>query len=67
MKGMLGLNETPPLLEKSIQAARDLNKTMPTDLEMEDIPLEDLSTRIQDVDVGYKKPRKIRVYLCENC
>ena len=38
IKGMLGLNETLPLLEKSIQAAaRDLNKTNPTYLEMEDI------------------------------
>ena len=58
MKGMLGLDDTPPLLEKSIQAARDLNKTIPTDLEMEDIPLEDLSTRIQDVDVGIQKASK---------
>ena len=58
MKGMLGLNETPPLLEKSIQAARDLNKTIPTDLEMEDIPLQDLSMRIHDVNVGIQKASK---------
>ena len=58
MKGMLGLNETPPLLEKSIQAARDLNKTIPTDLEREDIPLQDLSMRIHDVNVCIQKASK---------
>ena len=59
MKGMLGLNETPPLLEKSIQqAARDLNKTIPTDLEMEDIPLEDLSARTHDVDSALQEASK---------
>ena len=65
MKGMLGLDETPPLLEKSIQeaarsreAARDLNKTIPTDLELDSIPLEDLNGRIHDVDSALQEASK---------
>ena len=52
LKGMLGLgfNETPPLLERSRQAAKKLNDAIPTDLEMDNISLVDLNERIRDVD-----------------
>ena len=60
MKGMLGLDETPPLVvqQAARKAARDLNKTIPTDLEMEDIPLEDLSARTHDVDSALQEASK---------
>ena len=46
------------MLEKSIQGARDLNKTIPTDLELDSIPLEDLSTRLHDVDSALQEASK---------
>ena len=66
MKGMLSLDETPPLLEKSIQAARDLKNAVQaaadlndkTDLEMDSIQLEDLSHRLHDVDTAPQKASK---------
>ena len=58
MKGMLGLDDTPPLLEKSIQAARDLNKTIPTELEMDNISLVDLNERIRNVDESLQEASK---------
>ena len=44
MKNFLGLDETPPTLEKSVKAAFKLNRDLPTDLEMESIPLKDPSS-----------------------
>ena len=42
MKSVLSLNETPSALERSFKAATKLNRELPTDLEMESIPLEEL-------------------------
>ena len=47
MKIMLGLDETPSRLERSRTAARKLASTIPTDLQMDNIPLQDLSIRIR--------------------
>ena len=42
MKNFLGIDKTPPVLERSLRAATKLKAGLPTDLEMEDIPLKDL-------------------------
>ena len=44
MKKILGLDETPPALDKSAKAGTNLILELPTDLEMESIPLKDLSS-----------------------
>ena len=51
MKNFLGVDKTPPALERSFKAATKLNREIPTDLEMESIPLEDLSSLVEDVHV----------------
>ena len=51
MKNFLGLDETPPTLEKSVKAAFKLNRDLPTDLEMESIPLKDLSSLVEDIHI----------------
>ena len=51
MKNFLGVDKTPPALERSFKAAAKLNREIPTDLEMESIPLEDLSSLVEDVHV----------------
>ena len=51
MKSVLGLDETPPSLERSIKAATKLKGELPTDLQMESIPLEDLSSIVEDIHV----------------
>ena len=38
MKSVLSLDETPPLLERSLSAASKLSRELPTDLKMESIP-----------------------------
>ena len=73
MDFILKLNETPPLiveakkreakkreaaLEAAREAARNLNKTIPTDLETEDMSMEDLNGRIHDVDSALQEASK---------
>ena len=51
MKIFLGIDKTPPALERSLKAAARLNRDLPTDLEMESIPLEDLSSLVEDIHI----------------
>ena len=51
MKSVLSLDETPSALERSFKAATKLNCELPTDLEMESIPLEELSSLVEDIHV----------------
>ena len=51
MKNFLGIDKTPPALERSLKAAVRLNRDLPTDLEMESIPLEDLSSLVEDIHI----------------
>ena len=51
MKGLLGIDETPSALERSVKAATNLNRDLPTDLEMESIPLKDLSSLVEHIHV----------------
>ena len=44
MKSVLSLDEMPPALERSFKVATKLSRELPTDLEMESIPLEELSS-----------------------
>ena len=49
MKSVLSLDETPSALERSISAASKLE--LPTDLQMESIPLKELSSLVTDIHV----------------
>ena len=49
MKNVLGVDETPPALERSFKAATKLKGELPTHLEMESIPLEELSSVAEDI------------------
>ena len=51
MKKFLGIDTTPPSLERSISAASKLKSELPTDLQMESIPLEELSSLFEDIHV----------------
>ena len=51
MKNFLGIDKTPPVLERSLRAATKLKAGLLTDLEMEDIPLKDLSSLAEDIHV----------------
>ena len=39
----------PPSLEKSLKAATKLKAELPTNLQMENIPLKDLSSLVEDI------------------
>ena len=41
----------PPVLERSVKAATKLSRDLPTDLEMETIPLKDLSSSVEDIHI----------------
>ena len=41
----------PPVLERSVKAATKLSRDLPTDLEMETIPLKDLSSSVKDIHI----------------
>ena len=51
MKNFLGIDKTPPALERSFKTATKVKAVLPTDLEMESIPLEGLSPLVEDVHV----------------
>ena len=53
MKSVLSLNETPSALERSFKAATKLCRelSLPTDLEMESIPVEELSSLAEEIHV----------------
>ena len=51
MKSFLGIETTLPSLERSISAARKLKSELPTDLQMESIPLKELSSLVEDIHV----------------
>ena len=51
MKSVLNLDETPTTLEKPFKGASKLSCELPTDLEMESIPLEELSSSVEDINV----------------
>ena len=51
MKHFLGADETPPALERSLRTATKLRRDLLTDLEMESIPLKDLSSLVEGIHV----------------
>ena len=55
IKSVLSLDKTPPSLERLISAASKLKAELPTDLQMESIPLKELSSLVEDI---YTKMRE---------
>ena len=51
MKSVLSLDETPSALERSLEDATKLSHGLPTDLEMESTPLEELSSLVEDMHI----------------
>ena len=51
MKNFLGVDETPPVLEKSIKAATKLKSELLMELQMESIPLGELSSLTEEIHV----------------
>ena len=49
MKKFVVIDKTPPPLEKSFKDAAKLKGALPTDLEMESIPLEELSSLVEEI------------------
>ena len=55
MKNLLDVDKTPPALERSFRVATKLKGKLPTDLEMKSIPLEELSSLVEDIHVKTQK------------
>ena len=51
MKNLLGLDQMPPALERSVKAATKLRLDLPTDLQMKSIPLKDLSSLAEEIHI----------------
>ena len=51
MKSVLSLDQTPSALERSITATTKLKAELPTDLQMESIPLGELSFLVENIHV----------------
>ena len=49
MKNLLDVDRTSPELERSFKAASKLSRELPSDSEMESIPLEELSSLVKDI------------------
>ena len=50
-KNFLGIDRTAPALEISLSAASKLKAELPTDLQIESIPLEEISSFVEDIHV----------------
>ena len=55
MKSVLSLDETPSALERSVEPATKLKSELSTDLQMESIPLKELSSVAEDIHVKTRK------------
>ena len=51
MKSASSLDQTPSALERSVKAATKFRHKLPTDVEMESIPLEQLLSLAEDIHV----------------
>ena len=51
MKCVLSMDVTPSSLERSSSAANKIKSELPTDLQMESIPLKELSSLVTDIHV----------------
>ena len=51
MKNFLGVDKTPLAFERSFKAATKFKRELSTDLEMENIPLEELSFLVEDIHI----------------
>ena len=51
MKRVLNLDETPPALEGCFNAAIKLGRELPTGIEMESIPLEELLSLVENIHI----------------
>ena len=67
IKSVLSLHETPSALERPFKAATKLRCELPTDIEMESVPLMELSSLVEDIYyIRHEKHRKIMTLTCEN-
>ena len=66
IKIFLGIDETPPTLERYLKAATKLSCELPTVIEMESIPLMELSSLADDriFMLKHKKLCKILILMC---
>ena len=51
MKSVLSLDKTPSALERSVKAATKLKSELPTDLQIESIPLKELPSLVKDIHI----------------
>ena len=56
MKNFVCIDETLPVLEQSFKAETKLNRELPTDMQMETVPLVKLSSLAEDI---YIKTREV--------
>ena len=66
MKSVLSLDGTPSALERSFKAATKLSCELPTDLEMESIPLKIFRPWLKIFKLRHKKHHKILTFTCDN-
>ena len=66
MRIFLGIDKTPPAIERSFKVAIKLKRELPTDIEMESIPLEELSSLVEDIHARSRKHHKIPILICVN-
>ena len=66
MKNFLGIETTPPSLERLISAATRLKSEFPTDLQMESIPLRGLSSLTEEIHIKTQEAsQQTRLYMRE--
>ena len=55
MKNVFSLDEIPSALDRSFKAATRISRELLTDIEMSSIPLEELSSVVEDIHVKIRE------------
>ena len=66
MKKFLNLEQTPPSIDRSIKAANLLKSEIPTQTDIENVPLFDLSSAVEDIRIKTRETSKLQTLICEN-
>ena len=66
MKNFLGVDKTRPAFERSFKAAAKLSHGLPTDLVMESVPPENLSSLVEDIHIKTREAPQISTLICKS-
>ena len=66
MRNFLEIDETPPALDRSFKTVTKLRRELPTDIQMESIPHNQLPSLAEEIHAKHWKQHKILILIFKN-